>query len=93
MMMVGSQPETYSNLLNLRFLENSEENVSTDGNAYDKQQLILTYEEEEEMIEEMLTVSFGIITENNYSNSMITILKAKEIIQHALVEKLKKESS
>ena len=39
------------------------------------------------MIEKMLTVSFGIITENNYSNSMITIRKAKEIIQEALVKK------
>ena len=63
-MTVDSQLDPYTNLFNLLSLEKLRKN------AEDKQRLILTFEEEEKAIEEMLTSPVEIITESNFHNSV-----------------------
>jgi len=68
-MIVSSQPETFSNLLNLWFLEKLSQNASPDENAEDKQRLFFTFEAEEEYIELIINNPLDILTENNAINS------------------------
>ena len=62
-MIISSQPETFSNLLNLWFLEKLSQNASPDENAEDKQRLFFTFEVEEGFIEEILNHPLDISTE------------------------------